>query len=201
MGGQKRFLLSVAIFWALLILSATILVYSVLSANYWLLLIPTLFFGLVLYLTVFIRRDAAYVPTPEPIIKRMLELAEVKLGETLYDLGSGDGRILIVAARDFGAKAIGIEIDRRLVATSLQRLRAEKLEEKVKVTEGNFFTTNIGDADVVTLYLRQDTNNRLGAKFKRELKPGTRIVSYTFHITGWTPTKVDEKTPIYLYTV
>lgn len=182
-------------------LSLAVLVYSVLSANYWLLLVPAFFFSLVLYLTVFIRRDAAFVPTPLPIVKKMLELAEVKPGETLYDLGSGDGRILIVAARDFGAKAIGVEIDRRLIATSLKRLQVERLEEKVKVMEGNFFTTDIGDADVVTLYLRQDTNNRLGEKFKRELRPGTRIVSYVFHIAGWTPTKADKASHIYLYTV
>ncbi len=153
------------------------------------------------YLTVITRRDAAYVPTPEPIIRRMLEMAEVKPGETLYDLGSGDGRIVVIAARDFGARAIGIEIDQGLVSLSRRNIEAQNLKDNATIVKGDFYNASLRDADVVTLYLRQNTNDRLGAKFKKELRPGARVVSYTFVMTGWNPTKVDNESHIYVYTI
>ena len=158
-----------------------------------------------IYLTVIARKDAAYVPTPELVVKQMLEMAGLKPGETLYDLGSGDGRIVRTAARDFGANAIGVELDKGLISNSMRQIKAENLEEKVKIIQGNFFETDLSAADVVTLYLRQDTNDRLAGKFKKELKPGTRVVSYTFVMTGWSPTRVENglaaHSRVYLYTM
>ncbi|MEM2094364.1 MAG: class I SAM-dependent methyltransferase [Candidatus Bathyarchaeia archaeon] len=169
--------------------------------NYILLILPVLFFAFVFYLTVVTRRDAAYVPTPEPVVRRMLEMAELKPGETLYDLGSGDGRIVAAAARDFGANAVGVEIDKSLVSLSRRNIAAQNLGERAKIIHGNFYYADLRNADVVTLYLRQNTNDRLAAKFKKELRPGTRIVSYTFVMTGWTPAKVDNESHIYMYII
>ena len=185
----------------LLLGAIAVLIYSFVVGNYLLLAIPAIFFGLVLYLTVIVRRDAAYVPTPEPTVRRMLEMAEVKSGETLYDLGSGDGRIVLTAARDFGAKAIGVELDKGLISVSMRNIKAANLEDKAKIIKGNFYETDLRDADVVTLYLRQNTNDRLGVKFKKELRPGSRVVSYTFVMTGWKPTKADNESHLYLYTI
>jgi len=195
----------VAVFWIILLGAIGVAVYAFVSGSYLLLAIPAAFFGIVVYLTVIARKDAAYVPTPEPVVKQMLEMAGLKPGETLYDLGSGDGRIVRTAARDFGANAIGIEMDKGLISNSMRHIKAENLEEKVKIIEGNFFGTDLSAADVVTLYLRQDTNDRLVSKFKKELKPGTRIVSYTFVMTGWKPTRVENglfaHSRVYLYTM
>ena len=194
-----------AVFWIILLGAIGVAVYAFVSGSYLLLAIPAAFFGIVVYLTVIARKDAAYVPTPEPVVKQMLEMAGLKPGETLYDLGSGDGRIVRTAARDFGANAIGIEMDKGLISNSMRHIKAENLEEKVKIIEGNFFGTDLSAADVVTLYLRQDTNDRLVSKFKKELKPGTRIVSYTFVMTGWKPTRVENglfaHSRVYLYTM
>jgi tRNA A58 N-methylase Trm61 len=175
--------------------------YSIITENYWLLLIPASFFCVVIYFTLIIRRDAAYVPTPENIVRRMLELTEVKPGETVYDLGSGDGRILIIAAREFGAKAVGIEIDRGLVTTSLKRIKEEKLEDRVQIIRGDFFVADLRNADVVTLYLRQDTNDKLAKKLKNELRPGARVASYTFVMSDWIPAKIDKEAKVYVYTI
>lgn len=184
-----------------LVVIATI-VYFIITTNYQLLLIHASFFGaLVLIIFYSTSRSAPYVPTPEPIIKKMLTLAEIKPGEIVYDLGSGDGRILITAARDFGAKAVGIESNHSNVIASKQRVHAENLDYRVRIEESDFFQTSISDADVITLYLRQNTNDKLGEKFRRELRPGCRIVSYTFILTEWIPTKIDKENHIYLYTV
>jgi SAM-dependent methyltransferase len=176
------------------------LAYLIITANYQLLLIHSTFLGLLVFLIIYATaQDAPYVPTPEPIIRKMLEMADVKSGETVYDLGSGDGRILVVAAREFGAKAVGIEISHSNVTTSLERIRAENLQDRIRVEEGNFFKSDISDADVVILYLRQNTNDKVGMKLKRELKPGTRVVSRTFTIRGWMPSGIDKENQIYLY--
>ncbi len=206
LGKQKdKFILSVAVFWIILLGAIGVAIYAFVSGSYLLLAIPAVFFGFVVYTTVIARKDAAFVPTPELVVRQMLEMAELKPGETLYDLGSGDGRVVRTAARDFGAKAIGIELDRGLTSNSTRQIKTENLEEKARIMEGNFFETDLSAADVVTLYLRQDTNDRLSAKFKKELRPGTRVVSYTFVMTGWNPTKVENgrsaHSRVYLYTM
>lgn len=133
---------------------------------------------LIFVLTVFL--GAPFVPTPSADVKRMLKLAGLKPGEILYDLGSGDGGIIIEAARNYGVKAIGIEINPILVYFSRWQIRKLGLQEKVGVYWGDFFKKNLSQADVITTYLFQLTNNRLEKKFISELQPKTRIVSKSF---------------------
>jgi len=148
-----------------------------------------------------------FVPTPEGVVRRMLELAEVKPGELVYDLGCGDGRILIIAASEFGARAVGIEIRRDLVEKCVKRVKELGLEDRVTIIHGNFFDIDISDADVVTLYLLTSVNERLRPKLERELRPGARVVSHDFEVIGWKPVKVEEikegwrSHKIYLYVV
>ncbi|MCD6095195.1 MAG: class I SAM-dependent methyltransferase [Thermoprotei archaeon] len=133
-----------------------------------------------------------FVPTPEIVARYMLKLAEVKPGELVYDLGSGDGQIVIMAAREFGARAIGVEIRRDLVEESLRKIKEYGLEDRVTIIHGDFFKVDISDADVVTLYLLTSVNERLRPKLEKELRPGTRVVSHDFEIPGWKPIKVVE---------
>ena len=113
-------------------------------------------------------------------------------GEHLYDLGSGDGRIVIMAAREFGAVAIGIEIRQDLYQQSVARIRELGLEDRARIIRGNFFEVNLSDADVITMYLLSSVNERLRPKLERELRPGTRVVSHDFEVSGWRPMVVEE---------
>jgi len=123
---------------------------------------------------------APFVPTSNLKLKDMFELAAPKPGEILYDLGSGNGKIVIEAAKNYGAKAIGIDINPLLVYFSRKRINKIKLGDKAKIYYGNFFKKNISDADIVITYLLQWTNNKLEKKLLSELKPGARIVSLAF---------------------
>ncbi len=134
---------------------------------------------------------APFVPTPEPVVEKMLEAAELKPGETLIDLGCGDGRILFAAAQRFGAHAVGVELSRRLVKGVSQRVQALGLQNQVKVIEGNLLNVDLRSADVVTLYLMRLTNEKLKPNLKRQLKPGARVVSHDYEIMGWKPERVD----------
>lgn len=133
----------------------------------------------------------------------MLKLAELKAGELVYDLGSGDGRILITAAKDFGARAIGIELNENLVKKTIEKIRELKLEDKVRVIHGDFMNVDISDADVVTLYLTERGNEVVKPKLEKELKPGARVVSHNYEIRGWKPIRIKEVEwrRIYLYEV
>ena len=148
-----------------------------------------------------------FVPTPLPVVRRMLEIAGLRANEILYDLGCGDGRILIVAAREFGARAIGIEIRKDLVEQCHREVVKHGLQDRVKIIHANFFEVNISDADVVTLYLLTSVNERLRPKLEKELKPGARVVSHDFEIVGWKPIRVENvyeqwrSHKIYLYVV
>ncbi|RLE94243.1 MAG: hypothetical protein DRN04_04250 [Thermoprotei archaeon] len=133
-----------------------------------------------------------FVPTPEIVVRKMLELAKVKPGEIVYDLGCGDGRIIITAAKDFGAYAVGIEIRKDLVEQCIRKVKELGLEDRVTIIYGNFFEVDISDADVVTLYLLTSVNEKLKTKFIKELKPSARIVSHDFEIVGWKPHLVKE---------
>lgn len=144
---------------------------------------------------------APWIPTPHKTIRKMLKLARLKPGEILYDLGCGDGRIIIDAAKDFGAMAVGIEIDPiRYYWAKLSILRL-RLQDNAKVLFGNFFKSNLSKADVVTLYLLQETNVKLIKKLSDELKPGARIVTNTFTIPGWHAIRRDEQAKIYVYKI
>ncbi|MBS7619526.1 methyltransferase domain-containing protein [Candidatus Bathyarchaeota archaeon] len=131
----------------------------------------------------------------------MLLMAEVSPSDTLYDLGSGDGRIVIIASKEFGASAIGVEIDPLLVAFSRMRIKKHVLKGKARIIHGNLFKTDISNATIVTVFLRQSVNNMLREKFRAELKKGTRIVSYVHRFEGWNPIKSDEESQIFLYSI
>ena len=144
---------------------------------------------------------APWLPTPKSKVRAMLEFANVGEGDTLYDLGSGDGRILIIAAKEFGAKAVGIEADPLRQRWSKLMIRRNNLSSQVQVLRGNFFNFDIGEASIVTLYLGVATNNKLREKLAKELKPGSRIVSHFFLLKDWNPTQTDEKEELYLYSI
>ena len=127
--------------------------------------------------------DVAYIPTPKSVIHDMLNLASLRRGELLYDLGAGDGRILIEAARKFGARCVGVEIDPERVTRLKERLTATRVE--AKVIEGDFMQVDVSDADVVAIYLSESVNSKLAPKLMHELKPGSRVVSLDYELPAW----------------
>ncbi len=132
--------------------------------------------------------DVIYVPTPQPVVDAMLDLAQVKRSDTVYDLGSGDGRIVITAAKKYGARGVGIEIDPALVKQARNNAAAAGVSDRVQFVNQNLFATDLRPANVVTLYLLQSINERLRPKLVRELKPGSRIVSHVFNMgPEWPP--------------
>lgn len=136
-------------------------------------------------------RLAPSVPTPPNVVDRMLSAARLKAGDTLYDLGSGDGRVLIAAAQKFGASAVGIEIDKEDVEASTRRIKELKLEDRVRVVEGDLMNVDLSGADVVTIYLLTKSNDLLRPMLEKQLKPGTRVVSHDYAIRGWQPVRVE----------
>ena len=142
---------------------------------------------------------AQWIPTPKKVVREMLGFAGVGPGDTVIDLGSGDGRIILMAASEFGASAVGIEADPLRVLITRFRIRSQGLEDGVEVVWGNFFGADLGAASVVTVYQSTAINRRLREKLRGELRPGARVVSYSFLVEGWEPMKVDEKTRLYLY--
>ena len=147
--------------------------------------------------------DVRYEPTPPRVVRRMLRLAEVGPGDVVYDLGSGDGRIPIAAAREFGARGVGIEIDPALVARSEANAREAGVAERVAFHNADLFEAEIGEATVVTLFLYPDVNLRLRPRLLAELKPGTRVVSYWHDMGDWKPERTvrTEKARIYLWRI
>jgi SAM-dependent methyltransferase len=149
--------------------------------------------------------DIFFVGTPQPVVNAMLALAHVSADDVVYDLGSGDGRILIIAAQTYRARGVGIEIQPELVALSREVARQGEVADRVTFLEGDLFTADISSATVVTLWLSRSVNARLEAKLKRELRPGTRIVSHQFPIGQWTPDKVVhadyDGTDLFLWTI
>lgn len=143
---------------------------------------------------------AGWGPTPMKAVRKMLELAELKEDDTVYDLGSGDGRIVIEAAKRYGARGVGIEADPLRVAVSRLIVRLKGVRGLVTIVRGNFFRESFAEASVVTLFLRQKTNRRLKQKLL-ELREGTRIVTYTWTIDGWTPALSDERRKVHMYVV
>lgn len=143
--------------------------------------------------------DVPFVRTPKNIVVRMLELAEVTENDIVYDLGSGDGRIPITAAQQFGARGVGIEIKPDLVQKARHRARVAGVEDKVEFRQGDLFEADFSDATVVTLYLLPDVNTQLRPLLFEQLKPGTRVVSHAFDMNGWEPDRSVEVNGSYLY--
>lgn len=128
--------------------------------------------------------------TPE-VIDRMLEMARVNTGDVLYDIGSGDGAIVIRAAKKYGIKAIGIEIDQELVAKARQNAFREKVEHLVEFRAQDAFTVDVSPATVVTLYMLPEFNAKLRPILDRQLRPGSRVVSHDYLVEGWVPDQID----------
>ncbi|MBN2322848.1 MAG: class I SAM-dependent methyltransferase [Spirochaetes bacterium] len=147
------------------------------------------------------KRGAPYWPSSKQKVRRMLAMAEIKRGEVVYDLGCGDGRIIVAAARRFGARAVGVEIEPFRFLWCQLLITVLGLRKKVRVIRQDLFAVELDDADVVVCYLLQRTNDRLEEKLVRELKPGTRIVSNTFHFPTLAYTRMDVESDICAYTV
>ena len=133
--------------------------------------------------------DVPYVQTPAPVVEAMLALVEVGPDDVVYDLGAGDGRIVIAAARWRGARGVGIEIDPDLVRQARRAAERAGVADRVRFETSDLFTTDVRDATVVTLYLSPDLNTRLLPRLLHDLRPGARIVSHQFPMSDWTPTR------------
>jgi ribosomal protein L11 methylase PrmA len=147
--------------------------------------------------------DVIYVPTPYEVVDAMLKLADVKKGDVLYDLGSGDGRIPVTAAKKFGVRAVGIDIDPQRIEEAKDNARKNGVSKLVEFRNEDLFRTKFADATVVTLYLLPDLNVKLRPRLLAELKPGTRIVSHQFDMGTWKPERKLELNgrTIYLWTI
>ncbi|HEY3826985.1 MAG TPA: methyltransferase domain-containing protein [Bryobacteraceae bacterium] len=132
---------------------------------------------------------APYYPTPETIVERMLDLAGLKANEKMFDLGSGDGRIVIMAAQRYHAAAVGVELDTDLVQTSSEKIRKLELQKTARIIYGDILKQDYSSADVITVYLLPESNLKLRPILDASLKKGTRIVAHDFPIGGWTPVK------------
>lgn len=143
--------------------------------------------------------DVPYVPTPQPVVDAMLKLAEVKTGDVLFDLGSGDGRIVVTAAKRYGVRGTGIDINPERIKEANENAKTEGVTDKVRFLNQDLFEADIREATVVTLYLLPSINLKLRPKLWKDLKPGTRIVSHSFDMGDWQPEKKIEVEGRYLY--
>jgi SAM-dependent methyltransferase len=163
---------------------------------------PLLFLTIVLFLAVSVTwtgfMGAPWVPTPMDMVRKMLELAEVGPEDLVYDLGCGDGRTLYTAARVYGARAVGIEIDPLRYVWCQAMVIIMGLRDRVRIVYGDFFRHDLSEATVVTCYLLQDTNKKLEEKLKQELRSGSRVVSNTFSFPGMQEVRQDGDARLYL---
>jgi protein-L-isoaspartate O-methyltransferase len=136
--------------------------------------------------------EVPYVPTPIEVVNRMLELGDMKKSDILYDLGSGDGRIVIQAAKKYGAKAVGIEYDAKLVDQARAEAKKEGVEHLVEFRHQDVFNADISAATVVTIYMLPSFNARLRPVLEKQLEPGTRVVAHDYPVEGWKPAKWEE---------
>jgi predicted RNA methylase len=135
--------------------------------------------------------DVIYVPTPQRLVDKMLEMAEIKQGDVVYDLGCGDGRIVVTAAKKYHVKAVGFDIDPERVKEAIANVRSNKVEDLVTIKQADIFTLDLRPASVVTLYLLPDLNVRLMPQLEK-LKPGSRIVSHEFDMRGAKPVQIEQ---------
>jgi SAM-dependent methyltransferase len=147
--------------------------------------------------------DVPYVPSPNEVVEGMLKLANVKSTDTVYDLGCGDGRIVIAAAKTYGAHAVGVDIDPDRIQEARENAKKAGVENLVKFEQNDLFKADIHGATVVTLYLLPGVNSRLRPKLLSDLKPGTRVVSHSFDMEDWKPDREElvDGRHIYLWTI
>jgi tRNA G37 N-methylase Trm5 len=148
-------------------------------------------------------KDVPYVPTPQTVVDKMLEIAAVTKDDVVYDLGSGDGRIVITAAKKYGVRGVGVDIDPERIREANANAVLAGVADRVKFLEQDLFKTDLKEASVVTLYLLPEVNLRLRPKLWSELKPGTRVVSHAFDMGDWLPeqkVEVEGKT-IYFWVI
>jgi predicted RNA methylase len=134
---------------------------------------------------------APFVPSPVPVVQFMLKLADLKAGEVLFDLGAGDGRTVMMAAKAFGARAVGVELREDLAKKALSTIYNNSLSDRVTIVNDDMFNVNLTSADVVFLYLTTSANEKIRPKLEEELKKGVRVVSHDYEIVGWKPIKVE----------
>ncbi|MFB0501940.1 MAG: cyclopropane-fatty-acyl-phospholipid synthase family protein [Candidatus Bathyarchaeia archaeon] len=135
---------------------------------------------------------APYVSSPLPVVRRMLLLSELRPGELVYDLGSGDGRIVIMAAQEFGARSVGVELREDLVKQAIGKVSELSLNGRVKIVQSDMFKVDLSQADVVTLYLTTSANEKVKPKLESELRQGARVVCHDYEVLGWKPQRVDK---------
>jgi ribosomal protein L11 methylase PrmA len=135
------------------------------------------------------RPDVIYVPTPEEVVEAMLQVANVTKNDVVYDLGCGDGRIPVTAAKKYGARGVCVDIDPQRIKEATDNVAKNGVGDRVRIVQGDLFEQNLSEATVVTLYLLPSLNVKLMPKLKKELKPGTRIVSHAFDMGDWKPEK------------
>ena len=134
---------------------------------------------------------APFVPSPVQVIQFMLKLANLKAGEVLFDLGAGDGRTVVLAAKSFGARAVGVELREDLAKKALSTVHESGLSDRVTIVNSDMFGVNLTSADVVFLYLTTSANEKIRPKLEADLKEGARVVSHDYEIVGWKPAKVE----------
>lgn len=134
---------------------------------------------------------APFVPSPIVVVERMLKLADLKAGEVIFDMGAGDGRTVIMAAKNFGARGVGIELREDLAKKALSGIHENGLSDRVTIVNGDMFNVNLTAADVVFLYLTTSANEKIRHKMENDLKKGVRVVSHDYEIIGWKPEKTE----------
>lgn len=134
---------------------------------------------------------APFVPSPPTVVEYMLKLAGLKSGEVLFDMGAGDGRTVIMAAKSFGARGVGIELREDLAKKALASIHENGVEDRVTIVNDDMFNVNLTSADVVYLYLTTSANEKIKPKLERDLKKGTRVVSHDYEVVGWRPEKIE----------
>ena len=137
------------------------------------------------------KKIVPYVPTPQDVVERMLDIAGVKKGDVVYDLGCGDGRIVVTAAKKYGVKAIGFEIDPERIKESHENIQKAGVEKLVEIRQQDIMTVDLSGATVLTMYLLPDVNLRLRPAIQKQMKPGSRIVSHDFDMGDWKPERTE----------
>jgi SAM-dependent methyltransferase len=148
--------------------------------------------------------DVPYVPTPTEVVQTMLDMAKVKRGDTVYDLGSGDGRVVVTAARKYGARGLGVDLDPQRIAEARANARRNAVTDRVEFRQGDLFGVDLRKASVLTMYLLPEVNMKLRPRLIEQLRPGTRVVSHNYNLGDWQPDairNVGEDHIVYLWIV